>query len=89
MGGSAAEIGASEARAGVMSIEDFVEVVRAKHLYKSCMVIQESCGVDAPWRDGSLLGLAYWEQKPRDSNDRLASVLQHTGRPTKRADRTT
>jgi hypothetical protein len=54
LGGSAAEIGASEARAGVMSIEDFVEVVRAKHLYKSCMVIQESCGVDAPWRDGSL-----------------------------------
>jgi hypothetical protein len=38
---------------------------------------------------GRLLGLAYWEQKPRDSNDRLASVLQHTGRPTKRADRTT
>ena len=36
-----------------------------------------------------LLGLAYWEQKPRDSNDRLASVLQRTGRPTKRADRTT
>jgi hypothetical protein len=32
---------------------------------------------------------SYWEQKPRDSNDRLASVLQHTGRPTKRADRTT